>query len=82
MKAQVNVEFCKDLRMHEDDQSFSFYTDIENGDHDEDSISCLVRDSLEHVFGRAFSIYDFKVTNLENILSRLGTRNEQRQAIV
>ena len=65
MRARVDIEFAVKPKHHE--KTHSFYMDISSDLEDEDDIIVAARDELEAIFGRAMSIYDFKVLNLDSI---------------
>ena len=69
MRLCVDVEFNHDARMRE--AGHSFYADAEDFSSDEVEVILAVRDKLEAIFGRAFSICEFKVKDVEALIEKV-----------
>jgi len=69
MRLLVDVEFNHDARMR--DSEHSFYAEADDFSYDEDEVLETVRDKLEAIFGRAFSICEFKVKDIEALIEKI-----------
>lgn len=68
----VEVEMSRSPRS--ESSWFNFYADL-SAVEDEDDIALEIRDQLESIFGRAFSLCDFKIKDFEDLSKKiLGVR--------